>query len=422
MTPTEATASCKRRVLFITQWFEPEPAFKGAYFARELSLAGHEVRVVTGFPNYPGGKVYDGYRIRWRSHEMIAGVPVDRLALWPSHDQSTIGRVANYLSFFVTTLIYCLRNMRKFDVAYVYHPPITPGLAAAIAGKVSGTPFVLDVQDLWPDSVAASGMGNRCIVRVLNALCGYVYQRAALVIGQSAGITELLAGRGVSRDKLRHIYNWSNYHPSNDPTRVDQAAIPEWVERSFEGHFNIVYGGNLGQAQALDCLIQAAVIARRSNPTIRLHLIGGGIVQDELTQLAAYSGGAAILHGKLPRDVTDRIFECADVLTLHLKDEALFQHTIPSKLQHYLSVGKPILAGIAGEGAKLLEDSGAARTFQPMDMAAASAAMLELAAQSKTTLEKMQQSAKRYYSDHLSFQTAIVKTLEAIDEAALKVA
>lgn len=419
MTSADHADTRSLRVLFITQWFEPEPAFKGARFARALADTGHQVRIVTGFPNYPGGKVYPGYRIRWRKREMINGLEVDRLALWPNHDRSTLGRIANYLSFFVSLFFYCLQHMRRFDVAYVYHPPLTPGLAAALVGKVSGTPFVLDVQDLWPDSVAVSGMANRHIVRLIDAMCRFVYARAAIIIGQSKGIANLIAQRGVPRAKLRHVYNWSNYTPAwPEVQNSGGAPLPPAVAASFEGHFNVVYGGNLGQAQALECLASATIEARRTDPRIRLHLFGDGISRDELAEYAENSNGGVLLHGSVPREVMDRVFERADTLALHLKDDPLFRHTIPSKLQHYMSVGRPILAGIEGEGRTLLEACGAAQIFAPMDVAGARDAMLALVRLGEKEKARMQQSSKTYYSQTLSFDAAVAETLGIIEHAA----
>src|SRR5664280_1833743 len=113
------------RILFLTQWFDPEPTFKGLAFARELVRRGHEVEVLTGFPNYPGGRVYPGYRIRLRQREVVDGIRITRVALYPSHDRSAVGRVANYLSFAISAATIGVCSVRRADVAYVYHPPAT---------------------------------------------------------------------------------------------------------------------------------------------------------------------------------------------------------------------------------------------------------------------------------------------------------
>lgn len=137
------------KILLISQWFDPEPTFKGLAFANQLIKQGHQVTVITGFPNYPGGQLYKGYRIKPVQVEDINGVKVYRVALYPSHDKSAVGRVLNYLSFAFSALVMSLIKVWKHDVVYAYHPPLTVGLAAGIAARISGTPLVYDIQDLW---------------------------------------------------------------------------------------------------------------------------------------------------------------------------------------------------------------------------------------------------------------------------------
>ncbi|MFA6123924.1 glycosyltransferase family 4 protein [Sphingomonas sp.] len=187
------------RIAYLTQWFDPEPGvIKGPRFVRALEAAGHDVTVVTGFPNYPSGRLYPGYRIRLIGRETIDGVAVVRLPLYPSHDGSSLRRALNFLSFFFSVLAYCLLRRTRFDMAYVYHPPITVGLAAALAGLVRHLPFMLDIQDLWPDTVAVAGMrGGRVIARLLDPICRFVYWRASAIVVQSAGMRRALIARGV---------------------------------------------------------------------------------------------------------------------------------------------------------------------------------------------------------------------------------
>src|SRR5207237_1222762 len=147
----------KRRVLLLTQWFEPEPTFKGLVFARELVQRGYEVEVVTGFPNYPGGKIYAGYQVSLLRRELLEGVEITRVPLYPSHDSSALRRVANYLSFAIAAMVYCLFFASKPDAVYVYQLP-TLGAVAALIRVVRGVPFVFDVQDIWPDTLRATGM------------------------------------------------------------------------------------------------------------------------------------------------------------------------------------------------------------------------------------------------------------------------
>ena len=147
-----------RRILLITQWFDPEPTFKGILFAKELVSRGFEVEVITGFPNYPGGTLYDGYRVKFIQKEVIDGVFVTRVPLFPSHDKSKLGRVFNYLSFAFSSFLYGLFFSKRADVIYAYHPPLTVGISALIIKLFRRVPVVLDIQDMWPDTLRTTGM------------------------------------------------------------------------------------------------------------------------------------------------------------------------------------------------------------------------------------------------------------------------
>jgi len=401
------------RILYVTQWYEPEPAFKGASFAQELAARGHMVDVLTGFPNYPGGKVYAPYRLRLFQKEQRDGLDVYRVFLYPSHDRSSIGRVLNYASFFLSTLIFGLIFGRRYDVVYVYHPPITPSLAAALFCKVWHRPFLLDVQDLWPDSVFASGMLPKRAEIILNAICRFVYRSASGVVGQSDAMTASLITRGSSASTTRRIYNWATYRPAS----IKDRPI-ERIANAMAGKFNIVYGGNLGQAQALDVLIDAALLAAVEVPDLRLHLIGGGIDATMLRKkVEAVTTKNVIIHDPVSRAEMDRIFDLADVLILHLKNDPLYEITIPSKVQHYLACGKPIIAGLCGEAASILRAAKAGWVCAPMDVSELAAAMVAARQQTAAQLSAMGSSGRAYYDAHMSFECAIRQTVTAIEFA-----
>ncbi|KGB54085.1 Glycosyl transferase [Sphingopyxis sp. LC81] len=395
-------------ILYVTQWFQPEPAFKGIDFATALAASGHEVEVATGFPNYPGGKLYTGHKIRPYRQETMDGIKVHRLFLYPSHDQSSVGRALNYLSFFLSVLIFGLLRGRRYDAIYVYHPPITPGLAVALFTRLYRQRFIIEIQDLWPDSVGASGMANGRVMRVLGWLCNFVYRKADHIVPQSDGMRARLIERGVPEAKLSRIYNWATYVPAAEN------SSPE-IPAGFAGHLNIVYGGNLGQAQSLDSLIDALDIARRAAPSLRLHLFGDGIEREHLARRAAdRSDGDLILHGPVSRDRMDRIFDAADILAVHLKDDPLYTITIPSKTQHYLACGKPIIAGLAGEAAGILLRSGGAIVCAPDDVAAMAAGLERLAAMSSEGRQAMGRRARACYDEFFDMDRAVEKTLQLI--------
>ncbi len=399
------------RIMYLTQWFDPEPnVIKGPRFVRALEAAGHEVAVVTGFPNYPTGKLYPGYRLSVLKRETIDGVRVIRLPLYPSHDSSSWRRSLNYLSFFISTVIYGLVRRRRFDVAYVYHPPITVGLAAALSGLVRPLPFVLEIQDLWPDTVAATGMGSAGVVRLLGVACRFVYRRAAAIIVQSDGMRRTLIERGVPAAKLTTVRNWAGQEPGSEVPGVRTKA---------EG-FNIVYAGNHGRSQALDTVLDAAAIIQQQRRDLRVHFYSDGIEAERLRRRAKEMGLATVeFHGHVPREEILAAFTDADALLLHLADGPLFEITIPSKTQVYLAMGRPIVAGVSGETAELLRQSGAALVAPPQDAPALAETMCAMADLPREQRDAMGAAGRRFYLEHLSFETAVGRTLAVLDEVLL---
>lgn len=404
-----------RRVLFLTQWFEPEPIMKGIRFARGLAEAGFEVEVATGFPNYPTGKLAPGYRLKPYASEIMEGIRVHRLFLVPSHDASGLGRAANYLSFFVSALIFCLLRGGRFDAIYVYHPPITVGLAAGISGLITRTPFILDIQDLWPDSVTASGFdGAKRLGGILGRLCGFVYRRAALVIGQSRAMRDTLTDRGVPPEKVVTIFNWADEDAARARGEYDVGSL------GFEGRFNIVFGGNLGRVQDLETLVRATMLAARDVPNIKLTLVGDGVERDRLAALITELGPDHLqMVGAVPRSQIGDIFAAADVLVLHLLDDPLFTITIPSKLQFYLAMGRPILACVRGEAADIVKGSGAGLVTDPQDVAAVAAGMVAMARLSPAARRAMGSRARETYAADYSYAAAMAATRACLERPEL---
>lgn len=398
------------RILYLTQWFEPEPNIvKGIAFIRALEAAGHEVTVVTGFPNYPAGKIYPGYRLRLFQREVLDGVNVMRLPLYPYHGPSALGRSLNFLSFFLSVLAYCLLRRARFDLSYVYHPPITVGLAAALAGMVRPLPLILDVQDLWPDTVAATGMtGAKAITRLLSPLCDFVYRRSRTILTQSEGMRAALIQRSVPAGKIAVVRNWA-----------DIGAARPGPNRAHERFRTIVYAGNLGRAQGLETLIEAAAQIQKVRSDIRIKVYGEGVESGALAE-AAEAAGLHILtfEGRVPKSEIVGILAGADALLIHVTDDPLFAITIPSKVQFYLAVGRPIVAGISGDAADLLERSGGALVGQPGNSRELAANICRIADAEGSELDAMGRRARSFYDRHLGFDIGMALTLCAIDEDA----
>ena len=399
------------RILYLTQFFEPEGVFKGLEFAKALRKRGFDVEVATGIPNYPFGKILPGYKLRPYRRETMDGIVIHRLLLYPSHDASTMRRSLNYLSFCATAFLFCLLRGRRYDAIYVYHPPMTVGFAAALAGVVTRTPFIVDIQDLWPDSVTASGMSNGWIDRGLSAMCSFVYRRAARVVAQCAGMGAKLAERGASTDKVRTIYNWADERAILPQGRLDLETF------GFDGRFTFLYGGNFGPHQALTTVVDAAVKAAAEEPSIQVLLVGGGLDEPNIAaRIAAHATQAVRIVPGVPQVQVADVFAAADVLLIHLADLDFFEFTVPSKTQFYLASGKPILGGLAGEAAALIDQARAGCTVNPEDVHALARAMVAMARTNPAELRAMGERGARFYRQTLSFTRAMDDTAEAIRE------
>jgi glycosyltransferase involved in cell wall biosynthesis len=385
---------------------------KGASFVRALIERGHEVEVVTGFPNYPIGKLYPGYRLKLHQVETIEGVTVHRVPLWPSHGRSTIGRMLNYFSYVLSAALYGAFKAKPFDVIYSYAPP-TVGLAATFIGFLRHRPFVLDVQDLWPDSVVKSGMpGASRMETALKAMCNVLYRRASRILVQSRGIAATLASRGVPPDKIDVVFNWSDENAARPLGTCDPSSY------GMEGKFNVVYGGNLGAVQGLDTLIRAADIARATVQNLQLLLIGNGMDRDRLIAMRDNIGAPNVrIEPSVPRQQIGDIFAAADVLTLHLVDDPLFEITIPQKTQFYLAMGRPVLVGVRGEAADFVTTAGAGLAAEPENPQSVADAMIRLAQMTSAERAAMGRRGQKAYRRHFSFDTAVEQTLQTLRRA-----
>lgn len=395
------------KILMLTQWFDPEPAFKGLVFAKALRDAGDDVEVITGFPNYPGGRIYPNYTLRWRQHEVMDGISVTRVPLFPSHNASVLGRILNYVSFAVSSCVLGLLRVQRYDIIYVYHPPLTAGLSAAIISIIRRVPFVVDVNDLWPDSLEATGMvRNRGILALVNRACDWIYRRAARIVVGTPGIRARLTARGVPYEKIEVIYNWS------DEQALKLSGLGEAKDFGMADRFNVVFAGNMGKAQALDAVIRAAKRVEVVNTRIQFVFVGGGVLVGNLKALAMSLRATNVRFlPRMPMSEIGGVLAVADVLLVHLKDDPLFEITLPSKTQAYMSVGKPVLMGVKGDAADLIKAAGAGQLALPEDEESIASAVLAMAQLSSKELLEMGSRGAAYYSQHLSLASGTRKFL-----------
>ncbi|WGS50622.1 glycosyltransferase family 4 protein [Paraburkholderia sp. D15] len=391
------------RILFVSQLFDPENSIKGLEFARRLQALGHEVEVVTTFPSYPGGKVFDGYKLRWRQIENLDGVRVVRLPTFISHGRSAVKRMLSYASFGAVSAFYALFVARKPDVIYAYYPPVIVGLTAALVRTFRRTPFVYDVQDLWPEALVATGMLREGrVTRVIDRLCGLIYRKASRTVVLSDGYRRALESKRVPSQKIVRIFNWCDEGRTN-PERGATEGIFD------ASRFNVLYAGNLGAAQALTHVIDAARIVQEHGDTkIRFTFLGAGVEADKLKRMTAELGlnNVAFLP-QVPVDRVSGILAAADVLLVHLADAEVFEITIPSKTQAYMMVGRPILMAVRGEAARIVKDADAGLVVEPCQPEQLAQAALRMSGLPPEQLADMGRRGREYYVAKMSMENGV---------------
>ena len=404
------------RVLLLTQWFDPEPTFKGMVFARELVRQGFEVEVVTGFPNYPGGKLYPGFRMRALSKEFIDGVQVTRVPLYPSHGKSAVGRLLNYVSFAASALFYGILGAKRSDVLYAYHPPLTVGIAAVLIGLVRRIPIVYDIQDMWPDTLRATGMfSNEIALRVVTRICDWVYRQVDRIVVLSPGFKRLLVERKVPESKIEVIYNWC----AEDALAAPGGAPP--LGLADKSRFHILFAGNMGKAQALDAVLETARILQAKAPNLAFVFLGGGVEVDHLKEISEGVGLSNVTFlPSVPMSEVGRYLSAADVLLVHLKQDPLFRITIPSKTQAYMAVGKPILMAVDGDAGDLVMQSAGGRIARSEDPESIADAALALAQTSEEERSAMAERNKRFYREKLSLVVGVRRFAKLFNQLAAR--
>ncbi|MBV5328182.1 MAG: glycosyltransferase family 4 protein [Chlorobium sp.] len=395
------------RILMLTQWFDPEPTFKGLAFAKELVRLGHEVEVLTGFPNYPGGKLYDGYKVRLLQRENIDGISVLRVPLYPSHDGSALKRIANYFSFALSAAFMGALLVKPADVMYVYHPPATVGFAASVISMIRRIPFVYDIQDLWPDTLAATGMlNNHGILKLVDIGCRIIYRQASKLVVLSPGFKDILVTRGIPAKKIEVIYNWCD--EENIQRKYSTAGLDE--KNGLAGRFNIVFAGTMGKAQALDTVIDAAKIILYSRPNVQFVFVGSGIEVVRLKKKTEEMGLTNVLFlPRMPIQEIGAILALADVLLVHLRNDPLFCITLPSKTQAYMAAGRPILMAVQGDAAHLVEQGQAGLACMPENTQEIVAAVERFCGMTGQELEDMGNNGKKFYEKELSLAVGVDK-------------
>ena len=337
------------KILIISQYFYPE-AFRINLLSRELVRRGHDVTVLTGYPQYPGGRIYPGYGFAVPYEHEWNGVHIERVKALP-RGRTPLGLLLNCLSFVVRGKRWVRRCRTVYDVVYVFEvSPVTVGLPAVAYKKKTGAPVLFNVQDLWPESVeVVLGVKNRLVIGTINRIVDKIYAASDRILCTSRGAVENIAARGVERKKL--VY-WPQFAP--EPELDGSEKPPEYSDEFF----NIVFAGNIGEAQGLDLLVDAA--ARLRGEKVRWFLVGDGRACARIRGRVTEAGldENVIFIGRVSEKEADRYVHYADCAYLSFRKNKLFDIIIPAKLQTYLACGTPVLAVAGGESRDIVEKHG----------------------------------------------------------------
>lgn len=398
------------RILVVSQYFWPEN-FRVNDLVKEWRQRGHQVTVLTGIPNYPKGKVFDAYQAQPSAFATYEGAEVVRVPMLP-RGSGGLRLMFNYLSFVVGGGVFGPWRLRgkPADVIFVFEPsPVTVGLPAVWLGKIKKAPVVFWALDLWPETLSAIGVvRSSWVLGLVGHLVRYIYNRCDLVFGQSRGFLGSIARYCDDKAKIRYFPSWAEEVFKDDSVQP-APEVPEWTEG-----FTVVFAGNIGEAQDMPAVLDAAE-RLRDNTNVRWVIVGDGRKSDWLKAEVARRGldKQVLLAGRFPVERMPSFYAHADALLVSLKRDPVFSMTIPGKVQSYLMAGIPLLGMLDGEGAAVIRDAQAGLTCEAGDGDGLAGAVLALAAMPAAERKQMGMNGRDYAQ--LEFgRTQLMDRLEAL--------
>lgn len=400
------------RILVLSQYFPPEPVPIPEAVAKAAASEKHHVRVLTGVPNYPQGVIYEGYKRGKRRKEKLGGIEIIRVPLFTDHSTSAYKRAFNYLSFALSSATRFPQG-NAADVVYVYATQMTAAFGPWLWRKFGGPPYVLHIQDLWPDSVVGSSMVSsrvwvRLATHILNLWLTSVYRGAAEVIVIAPSMRDLLVNRGVNPQKVRVIGNWAD---ENVPARLSSP------NRDLSSPLVLVYAGNIGDMQDLETAVRA--VASLEPGTVKLIVVGEGTQLKSLQQLVLELETDAVEFKPpvSPQEIHS-VYANAHMSLIPLKNLPAFEGTIPSKFQGSLRNGLPIVTTVRGDTTRLVREYELGFGSPPEDEAALRDVLKKAASISPEDLEKMSVRARKCYRQNFAFTAGAAALSVALTQAA----
>ena len=385
------------KILFVSQYFYPE-IFKGNDLVFDFVKRGHEVTVLTGKPNYPSGKFFEGYSFFGRSEEVIHGAKVIRTPIYPRKNGKGIHLFLNYFSFVFFSYFTCIFRIRgKFDIIFVQQlSPVTMALPGLWIKRRNNTPLYLWVLDLWPESIlAASTIKNGIVIKAIERVVQEIYKKSDIILVSSKNFKEAILYKLTDKTKkIIYFPNWAE----DGFTQIsdDKISVP-----NLPLGFNIMFAGNVGESQDFETILKAAELTKTEN--INWIIVGEGRkmawVKNEVESKNLYN---IYLLGRFDLETMPYFFKKADVMLVSLKDKPVFSLTVPAKIQAYMASGKIILGALNGEGNNLINESNCGYAVSAGDYNLLAQKALLLKKLSPSIKREMESNSKTYYENNFS--------------------
>lgn len=399
----------KKKILFVCQYFYPE-VFRGNDVAFHLAEEGHEVHVVTGIPNYPGGKFFDGYGWWKKHHEVVNGVKVTRLPIIPRGVDNKIMLMLNYFSYLIVGSLYMFWHavFHKYDLVFCQQlSPVMMSIPAVIYKKIRRVPLYTWVLDLWPESLtAAGGINNKHVLAFFDWFVKKEYKWSDKILTSSRSFDQSIMKYGDYKDKIIYYPQWADGQA--DSSNLSNFSLP-----SIPSGFRLMFAGAVGEAHGMECNLQAALLTKE-NKDIHWVIVGDGRKLEWVQKFIKENGLEETVHtlGRFPSDTMPLFFEKADVMLVSLTDSPLFNLYAPAKISSYMASGKPIIACLNGEGGEVVKDAKCGWSVKAGDAEELAKLVTELYGMDKSLLAEKGANGLKYYNEYFEKE----KCLRKLDE------
>ncbi len=400
------------RILLVAQNFHPE-GFKSNDAAFELARRGHKVTVLTSLPNYPQGRIYDGYGIFRQRREWVNGVKVYRTLVIPRRKGGGVMLALNYLSwaFCATLWALYLAVFHRYDAVFVHQTsPVTQGIPALVVKWLQRKPMYFWVLDLWPESLQAAGnINNKYVLNFFSWLTKLMYRNSKKILISSQGFKESIISKGDFEDKIVYFPNWAE--------DVFSSAKPYDIPELPEG-FKVMFAGNIGEAQDFESVMKAALLLK-DRKDIKFIIVGDGRKKEWVDEFIRENSleETVFTMGRYPIEAMPTFYSQADVMFLALKDEYIFSLTMPAKVQTYMASCKPIIAMINGETRRVIDEIGCGFSCASGNSQGFAECVVKCTEMSKERLDEISRNGYDYFSSNYRFDFCMDNLCDILSES-----